>query len=163
MANKTKEAKMSNWRMTSAHFKYLLEEVQNHKCAITGLPLMPDNVWIIPITPRSKVTKAGPNNIQLVHESIVRLAREYSKQEILIVCEIILKNNKAKRSKTKARGWKPHDPLLIYPKIRHFNELIDSYQPKPPKKKPVTWGQAYRDALRYYGKQVTLQTNDNNR
>lgn len=139
---------MSNWTMTSAHFKHLLEEVQNYKCAITGLPLMPDNVWIIPVIPRSKGSKPSPNNVQLVHESIVRLAREYTKQEILILCEIILKNNTAKRSKTKARAWKPHDPLLIYHKIGHFNELNDSYQPKHPKKKPVTWGQAYRNAMK---------------
>lgn len=145
---------MSNWKMTSAHFKYLLEEVQNYKCAITGLPLMPDNVWIILIIPRSKGTKPGPNNVQLVHESIVRLAREYTKEEILILCEIILKNNKVKRPKTKARRWKPHDPLLIYHKIGHFNELNNLYKQKHTKTKPVTWGQAYRDAVRYYEKQA---------
>lgn len=145
---------MSKWSMTSEYFKHLLEEVQNYKCAITGLPLMPDNIWIIPIEPRSKGTKPGPNNVQLVHESIVRLAREYTKEEILILCEVILKFNAGKQSKSKRRGWYKRNTLLIFHKIGHFNESNDSYKLNPLKKKPVTWGQAYRNGIRYYEKQL---------
>lgn len=84
---------MSKWSMTSEYFKHLLEEVQDYKCAITGLPLMPDNVCIIPKIPRARGGKPGPNNVQLVHESIVKLAREYTAEEILALSRIVVANN----------------------------------------------------------------------
>ena len=85
---------MSQWKMTAAHFKHLLEEVQDYKCAITGLPLLPENVWILPKMPRAKASSLGPDKIYLVHESVATLAREYSAEEILTLSKAVVDFNK---------------------------------------------------------------------
>lgn len=81
---------MSQWKMTAAHFRYLLEEVQDYRCAITGLPLLPENVWILPRIPRCNASQLGPENVYLVHESIAPLAREYSHDEIVAIAKAVL-------------------------------------------------------------------------
>jgi len=80
--------------MTAAHFRYLLEEVQDYKCSITGLELLPGNTCIALKIPRSRRGKPGPENIQLVHESIVQLARELPLNEVIEVCKIVVTNNR---------------------------------------------------------------------
>lgn len=85
---------MSKWRMTAAHFRYLLEDVQDYRCNISGMPLEPSTVWIMPIIPRSKGGKPGPNNVQLLHESVVKLARNYTKEEIIFICKTVMEHNK---------------------------------------------------------------------
>lgn len=78
---------MSQWKMTSEYFKYLLEEVQDYKCALTGLPLLPENVWIMPKIPRERGGKPGPDNVYLVHSCIAKLARDFTPDEILATCK----------------------------------------------------------------------------
>ena len=85
---------MSQWKLTAAHFKHLLEDVQNYRCPFTGLPLIPDNVHIALKTPRSRGGKPSPENVHLVHESIVKLAREYPVEEVIQICKIVAKHNK---------------------------------------------------------------------
>jgi hypothetical protein len=50
--------------------------------------------------------------------------------------------------------WNKTPILVIQHKVLHFNELNKLYRKRAPKKKAVTWGQAYRNAIRYYEKQV---------
>lgn len=82
---------MSQWKMTAAHFKHLLEEVQDYKCNLTGLPLTPQNVCIALKIPRSRGGKLGPENVHLVHESIAKLAREYPVNEVIQICTAVAK------------------------------------------------------------------------
>jgi len=85
---------MSKWSMNAAHFKYILEEVQDYKCAISGLPLLPENTCIALKVPKSYGGKPKPDNIQLVHESIVKLAREYPAHEVIEICKIVAAHNR---------------------------------------------------------------------
>lgn len=85
----TSEDLMTDWKMNSADFKRLLEDVQNYKCALTGLPLLPENVEIayrVPL-PRGKV---AASNVHLVHNSIIRLARHHSPEEIIALARLIV-------------------------------------------------------------------------
>jgi len=80
---------MNQWKMNSVDFKRLLEDVQDFKCALTGLPLLPENVEIaykIP-PPRGKI---AASNVYLVHKSIIKLAREYSSEEILTLARLVV-------------------------------------------------------------------------
>ena len=81
---------MSQWKMTADYFKYLLEEVQDYKCALTGLPLLPENVWIMPKVPRERGGKLGPDNVYLVHECIAKLARDFTRDEILATSRAVV-------------------------------------------------------------------------
>lgn len=81
---------MSQWKMNSADFKHLLEEVQDYKCAITGLSLLPENVVISFKNPLSKGGKVALSNVCLVHESISKLTKEYTHAEIRVIARAIV-------------------------------------------------------------------------
>lgn len=85
---------MSTWQMTAAHFRYILEDVQDYRCNISGLELLPENTCIALKIPRSRKGKPGPDNIQLVHESIVQLARDLPVNEAVEICKIVAKHNR---------------------------------------------------------------------
>ena len=83
---------MTQWKMNSAEFKRLLEDVQDYKCAITGLPLLPENVEIAYKRPLSKGGKIAVDNVHLVHQSILKLARDYTPEEIKALALAIVSN-----------------------------------------------------------------------
>ncbi len=81
---------MTQWKMNSADFKRLLEDIQDYKCAITGLPLLPENVVISFKTPLSKGGKVALSNVCLVHECISKLAKDYTHDEIKVIAKAIV-------------------------------------------------------------------------
>ena len=83
---------MSQWKMNSADFKRLLEDVQDYRCAITGLPLLPENVEIAFKTPLSRGGNIALSNVHLVHSSVIKLAREHTIQEIRAIAKAIVKH-----------------------------------------------------------------------
>jgi vacuolar-type H+-ATPase subunit C/Vma6 len=90
MAKQVKEDFMSQWKMNSADFKRLLEDVQDYRCAITGLPLLPENVEIAFKTPLSRGGSVALTNVHLVHNSVIKLAREHTIQEIRAIAKAIV-------------------------------------------------------------------------
>lgn len=80
---------MSQWKMNSADFKRLLEDVQDYRCAITGLPLLPENVEIAFKTPLSRGGSIALSNVHLVHNSVIKLAREHTIQDRAIAKAIV--------------------------------------------------------------------------
>lgn len=139
---------MTTWKMKSQDFKRLLEDVQDYKCAITGLPLLPENVEIAFKRPISRGGQKAAANVHLVHNSIIKLAREYTQEEIVALAKAILGiRSDADFAKNK---WQLKDTLAIRLKIHHFNEASRDSVKKAARKKPLTWGQAYAEAARRF-------------
>ena len=139
---------MSTWKMKSSDFKRLLKDVQDYKCAITGLPLLPENVEIAFKRPISRGGQKAAANVHLVHNSIVKLAREYTQEEIVALAKAVLgiRSDADFAKKT----WQLKDTLAIRLKIHHFNEASCNPFKKAARKKPLTWGQAYYEAARRF-------------
>lgn len=139
---------MSSWKMNSADFKRLLEEIQDFKCAITGLPLLPENVEIAFKKPLSRGGQKAAANVHLVHKSIIKLAREYTIEEITALAKAILGfRSDAAFAKTE---WELKDTQALRLKIHHFNEASRDFRKAPAKKRSLTWSQAYQEAARRF-------------
>lgn len=139
---------MSTWKMNSADFKRLLEDVQDFKCGITGLPLLPENVEIAFQKPLSRGGQKAAANVHLVHNSIIKLAREYTQEEIVALAKAIL-GIRGDSDFAKAK-WELKDTQAIRLKIHHFNESSSRFRKETARKKPLTWGQAYQEAARRF-------------
>ncbi len=81
---------MSQWKMNSADFKRLLEDVQDYRCAITGLPLLPENVHIALKTPLKRGGQVALSNVYLVHESVAKLTKGLTQEEIRSLAKLII-------------------------------------------------------------------------
>lgn len=52
--------------------------------------------------------------------------------------------------KTGKPEWQRMDSLFIRLKVHHFNEATARFRPKPPSKRPMTWGQAYSKGVKKF-------------
>ena len=81
---------MKQWKLNMEDFRSLLEDKQDYKCALTGLPLLPENVHIALKTPLKRGGKAALSNVYLVHESVAKLTRDHTRDEIRALAKAII-------------------------------------------------------------------------
>ena len=81
---------MKQWKLKMEDFRSLLEDKQDYKCALTGLPLLPENVHIALKMPLKRGGKAALSNVYLVHESIAKLTKDLTQEEIRSLAKAII-------------------------------------------------------------------------
>ena len=81
---------MKHWKLNMEDFRSLLEDKQDYKCALTGLPLLPENVHIALKMPLKRGGKAALSNVYLVHESIAKLTKDLTQEEIRSLAKAII-------------------------------------------------------------------------
>ncbi len=81
---------MKQWVMSTQDFRTLLETEQDFRCALTGFELTPETVTIAHRTPLKKGGKHIRSNVYLVHESVAKLVRDHSADEVLAICRAVI-------------------------------------------------------------------------
>lgn len=81
---------MKQWIMSTQDFRTLLETEQDFRCALTGFDLTPETVAIAHKIPLKKGGKHIRSNVYLVHESVARIVREHSADEVLAICQAVV-------------------------------------------------------------------------
>lgn len=89
---------MKHWKLNMEDFRSLLEDKQDYKCALTGLPLLPENVHIALKTPLKRGGKAALSNVYLVHESVAKFTKELTQAEIIAIAKAIVTRESAKNA-----------------------------------------------------------------
>lgn len=77
---------MSKWRMNTRDFMFLLESVQDYRCALTGWTLTPDNFELVD---KVKGIRSLANTA-LVHQDVGKLAKDLGFARAIEVCKAVV-------------------------------------------------------------------------